>query len=251
MSAATNSAAQRAIFEKHLALFQPDDPYDGFPVDEHPVDWQGWGSAHPFFDQVIEQVKPQIIVEIGTWKGLSAINMANLQKAAGIAGVVLCVDTWLGSSEHIIDPVGSWSSAALRRRNGYPRLFHTFMANVIAAGHRDRIIPIPNTSETVALVLAHYGLSADVIYIDGAHEEGPVRCDIEAYWPLLADDGVMILDDYVTWPGVTAAVDAFVAEHKPAGVVPAEGKFLLSRRPLDIAPWQVADGLFVPLPEAG
>jgi predicted O-methyltransferase YrrM len=230
-------AAQRAVFQRYLDLFQPEDPYEGFPLDEHPTDEQGWGSVHPFFDAAVDIVKPELIVEVGTWKGLSAINMAGLQRAAGVNGVVLCVDTWLGSTEHVVEPKTSWSTASLRRRHGYPQLFYTFMANVIAAGHRDRIIPIPNTSETAAHLLSHYGLKAGVIYIDGAHEEAPVRRDIDAYWPLLADDGIMILDDYISWPGVTAAIDAFVRDHNPPGVVPADGKFLLSRKPILVEPW--------------
>ena len=35
---------------------------------------------------------------------------------------------------------------------------------------------------------------------------------MRAYWPLLADEGAMICDDYGGWIGVTRAVNEFAAE---------------------------------------
>ena len=52
---------------------------------------------------VLERYDPRFIVEVGSWKGLSAIAMAKwLQQrvVAGSAescGLLLCVDTWLGT----------------------------------------------------------------------------------------------------------------------------------------------------------
>ena len=48
-----------------------------------------------------------------------------------------------------------------------------------------------------------------MIYIDAGHEFESVTRDLEMYWELLEEGGAMILDDYITWAGVTKAVDAF------------------------------------------
>jgi hypothetical protein len=42
------------------------------------LDLQGWASTHPIFEKTIETLRPELIVEVGTWKGASAVHMAKL-----------------------------------------------------------------------------------------------------------------------------------------------------------------------------
>ena len=53
-------------------------------------DLTGWGGEHPIFEKLILNLKSQlpIIVEVGTWKGQSAINMANILKKNDIKGKI-------------------------------------------------------------------------------------------------------------------------------------------------------------------
>jgi predicted O-methyltransferase YrrM len=65
-------------------------------------DTQGWSSTGESFNEAIKKLKPKTIIEVGTWKGASAINMAKLTLAEGVRDVeleVICVDTFLGSYE--------------------------------------------------------------------------------------------------------------------------------------------------------
>jgi predicted O-methyltransferase YrrM len=55
------------------------------------------------------------------------------------------------------------------------------------------------------------GLTADFVYIDAAHEYECVMRDIVNSWNSLRDGGILALDDYLKWPGVTKAVDDFAA----------------------------------------
>jgi cephalosporin hydroxylase len=57
-------------------LFGEHDPYKDF----HPMppDMQGWASDRPVFREVLTELKPKFIVEVGTWKGMSAFHMADL-----------------------------------------------------------------------------------------------------------------------------------------------------------------------------
>ena len=96
--------------------------------------------------------------------------------------------------------------------NGYPRLFQTFMANVISSGTSDRIVPLPMTSESAVVVLSRLGLRADIIHIDAAHQYGPALRDLREYWRLLSDKGVIVIDDYGFWGDVTRAVHDFALE---------------------------------------
>jgi len=189
------------------------DPYEGFPLDEWPGDLQGWGSKHRLFGELIRALRPDFIIEVGTWKGGSAIHMADQMEEIGLAGQILCIDTWLGSPWVYVRKDHTYSSLLLR--NGFPQLYYTFASNVIRAGHKDRIVPLAQTSDNAFTVLREFEISAPLIYVDAAHEYEPVKKDVTNYFTLLEDDGVMMGDDYSkeSWPGVVRAVDEFVAEH--------------------------------------
>lgn len=139
---------------------------------------------------------------------------------------ILCVDTWLGAPEHLLRDD---YYASLRMRHGYPQLFHTFMSNVIRSGYRERISPLPQTSENAAVILRRLRIHPDLVYIDAAHEYEPVLRDLEAFVPLLAAGGVVFGDDYPKAPGVVQAAHE-VADRHGLTVMAGDGKFVLLRQ---------------------
>jgi predicted O-methyltransferase YrrM len=162
-------------------------------------DLRGWNSETESFEMAIRETNPKIIIEVGSWKGKSAIHMAKLAPEAKI----LCIDTWLGSREMFGLEVGP--DTEIERLHGWPQLYFTFASNVVRHVGRERICPIPLPSAIAALVLGKIGFEADLIYIDGSHEYEDVLRDIDDYWPLLKSGGVMLLDDF-TFPMVGKAV---------------------------------------------
>jgi hypothetical protein len=185
--------------------------YDGFDLSGFTLDLQGWNSSHPYFDAFINELKPAQIIEIGTWKGASAINMARLSRRYRLDPTLFCVDTWLGSNAVL------WKDPELRglllRKNGLPTLQHQFIANVLLSGLQDTIFPLPMTSICAAELLEMYQVSADLIYIDAGHGEYEVYGDVVNYWKILRPGGVMVGDDYhESWPGVVRAVTRFAAD---------------------------------------
>jgi len=52
----------------------------------------------------------------------------------------------------------------------------------------------------------------DLVYIDGSHDYGPVKSDFELTKALLADDAVVIFDDYDPRYGVHQAVNEIMAD---------------------------------------
>lgn len=188
--------------------------YDGFQYREENIDLQSWGEDHPVFPYCISILKPKLIIEVGSWKGRSAIHMANSLKTNGLKGEILCVDTWLGSPEHWLasGDVQFWYDS-LKISNGYPGLYQTFLNNVISQNLQDFITPLPLPSETAFFVLEKLDVKAELIYIDAGHEYESVYRDIKMYWKLLTENGVMILDDFNSWPGVSKAVYQFAYEN--------------------------------------
>ena len=154
------------------------DPYADFSIEGRSPDTQGWGSQHPVFNAVLRRIRPTIIVEVGTWKGASAIHMADLCKRLGLACEIICVDTWLGSPGIYTRPDDQYY-ASLAHIHGYPSLYYTFLTNVVSAGHADIITPLALPTQLAAEVLHEFGLQADVIYIDAAHDYRSVSADLE------------------------------------------------------------------------
>ena len=181
--------------------------YRGF--EPMPVDLHGWNGNHLFFGKIINQVKPKIIVEVGTWKGQSAINMAKKCKALKLETTIYCIDTWLGATEF-------WCGAKrtrdrdLMQKHGYPQVYYQFLSNVVHCNVKQYIRPLPMPSSIGWRYCKHHRIAPDLIYIDGSHEKGDVIADMNTYWPLLKRGGVMFGDDYHrSWPGVIHDVDRF------------------------------------------
>ncbi len=97
------------------------------------------------------------------------------------------------------------------------------------AGLEDIVTPLPNTSENGAVILTALDIKAQLIFVDAAHEYAPVLRDLEDYWPLLADKGVIVGDDYhPSWPGVVQAAHEF-ARANSLPLFGKQGKFVLQK----------------------
>lgn len=190
-----------------LGIYQLDDVYAGFDHTRYPLDLHGWRSQHPIFAELLARHRPRFIIEVGTWKGGSAIHMAQLTREHCPGARIVCVDTWLGARNFLFpDP---YPDVDLQRVNGWPMVYYQFLANVCHTGTQDVIVPFPTTSLIAARFLAAGGYRFDLIYIDGSHDTQDVFHDLESYLPLLAPGGVIFGDDY-DMPSVRAAVDAFM-----------------------------------------
>lgn len=217
-----------AFAERLVAELHGCDPYDGFPYRDYPFDLQGWGSRSPMFEELVRLVRPRRIIEVGTWKGASAAHLCELMAAEDVAGTVLCVDTWL-DGDSIWRRSPHCSADEFRRiwRYGRPvELYHQFLANMVHLGYHDRVIPFPTTSAKAARWLARNGVRANLIYIDGSHDERDVYLDLVDYWPLLEPGGILCGDDWsAEKPGVEPAVRRFATEQNLVIELRAERKW--------------------------
>lgn len=187
------------------------DPFASFPENLYLEDKQGWSSSvHFFLDQSIEEIRPKIVVEIGVWKGRSAIHMGKKIKALNLDAVIIAVDTWLGSSEHWINPK---YEKDIKSVHGYPNLYFTFMQNIMSEGLQDVVLPMPLDSINAIEVFRSKELMPELIHIDAGHDYKSVMSDLEAWWPQLRPGGIMVGDDYSSkWPQVYKAWNDFFSE---------------------------------------
>ena len=186
-------------------------PYEGFDASQYRLDITGWQSHHPVFEQIIARIKPRRILELGTWKGASAIHMAKVARRFDPLAQVLCVDTWLGSHRVL------WTRPDYRKelalKHGFPQQDFQFLANVALSGLQEAIFPLPMTAYSATDILGLSGVVFDLIYIDAHHDEDEVMRDVSRCYELLRAGGVMFGDDYSpAEPGVIKAVNRFAAD---------------------------------------
>lgn len=171
-----------------------------------PFDAFGWNSTVPEFATVINDLKPNLIVEVGSWFGASARHMVELARAYNPSVEVVCVDTWLGSVEH-------WHNSALVTGKlvfGHPILiYQQFISNVIHAKMENNITPFPIDSINGGHTLKRLGVLADLVYIDAGHEYESVMLDLKIYKDIVRPGGIMLIDDAHYGPIQQAVVEVF------------------------------------------
>jgi hypothetical protein len=197
------TAARDALIAQ---IWRGSDPFAGFPCHLYAIDKQGWRSAHPYLTEAVDLLRPKIVVEIGVWKGASVITMARRMKELRLDGVVVAIDTWLGSVEH-------WRRdryyPSLGLEMGRPQVQRVFMSNILSEQLQDYVLPLPLDSINASLLLRKKAVAIDLLHIDAGHDYDSVATDLKIWWPALRRGGVLIGDDYGTeqWPGVQRAFD--------------------------------------------
>jgi hypothetical protein len=185
--------------------------YNGLNL--YPMDLGGWNGNSEVFGRLVSEIKPTTIIEVGSWKGQSAINMGKAVQRLGLPTKIHCVDTWLGANE-FWTRLSNSTERDLILKNGYPQIYYQFLSNVVHNRLQNVILPFPNTSENGFRYFEYNNVMAEMIYIDASHEEDDVYKDITNYWNLLKTGGVMFGDDYINnWPGVVKSVNRFAEEN--------------------------------------
>jgi len=193
-----------------------ENPYVDFPVGQFGQDLQGWGFESPIFEHIVEKYKPAKMIEVGSWKGASAVRLAELLKTIGKPPEtqLICVDTWLGSDQHWLLRDAPDMFPAMKLKWGRPQLYEQFLANVILNRHTDIIVPFPASASAAAKFMLAKGMIADAIYLDADHSYDEVMADLTSYWKIVRPGGVVFGDDYILgWIGVVRAVHDFADRH--------------------------------------
>jgi len=172
-----SDAVVRTLLDK---LFDGESPYAGFPPNHtaallHPAAARprGWGSTGAVFAELIEAVRPEVIVELGAFLGASALHMAAVSRNLSLSPAILCIDDFRG-----------WPAFRDRfrrdvppQRHGDALLLPQFMSNVVAAAasaaggaeadddavSRPRVLPLPFSTASALRALCEWGVYADLI----------------------------------------------------------------------------------------
>lgn len=166
-----------------------------------------WFSPYhvPILNCLNAGLKPQRVLEVGSWMGASARYFALHSGAAE----VICVDHWDRNK------VENWVPGT-HPEDWMDFMFEHFLANCVHSGTAEKIKPFRSESLLAALSFHEAGDKFDLIYLDAAHKTEAVYADLRAYRTLLRPGGILCGDDYghnhIPGEDVKASVDRYAAE---------------------------------------
>jgi hypothetical protein len=157
---------------------------------------EGWlsdGQARRLYERAAAVPPGGRIVEIGSYRGRSAIVMAN---AVGGAGVELvAIDPHAGNDRGPQEIHGSADEGEADNR--------AFQANLSRAGVVDAVRHVRLPSQEA---LGSLEGPIDLLYVDGAHRLGPATDDIARWGARVRPGGSMLVHDSFSSIGVTLAL---------------------------------------------
>lgn len=152
---------------------------------------QGWFNHGNKILDLVEQHKPKVCVELGSWQGASAIPVARAIRRWG--GTLTCVDTWGGDIEEA---------------HKTPWMMLSCVKNMTLAGVAGNVRLIPTSTQEAA---QYWTEPIDYLYIDADHTYPGVITDLGAWGCHVKRGGLILGDDYGhhSFPGVRAAWDTW------------------------------------------
>jgi predicted O-methyltransferase YrrM len=168
------------------------------------------------------------VLEVGSWEGRSALFWLEYFPQSHVT----CVDTFTGSAEQFA--VGHSADGVETR----------FDRNVSPYAQRTR--KIKARSALALPKLAEEEATFDLMYIDGSHLRNDVMVDSLLAWPMLADGGYIIWDDYYYGNEDRSlakrpqqAIDLFIEWHGRELVVIDVGSQVIATRVANAQPDQI------------
>lgn len=164
---------------------------------------QAWfnNTAKLNWNQLLPQVNPKVILEIGSFEGASTCYL--IEKFCNIRPITIyCIDTWEGGIEH--KEMGM-DMDAVEKRFDYNI---EYASNKVL--HPPTIVKLKGYSDKRLAELLIEGKENffDMVYIDGSHASTDILVDAVLSFKLIKIGGTMIFDDYL-WARGEKNIDCF------------------------------------------
>ncbi|HEV7396638.1 MAG TPA: class I SAM-dependent methyltransferase [Pyrinomonadaceae bacterium] len=136
-----------------------------------------WTGHVPFVMFLIELLEPTIVVELGTYYGVSYCAMCQAVKQLKMGTRLYAVDTWKGDSQS-----GFYDDGVLADLRAYHDPLYGAFSRLL--------------QETFDEAVVHFeDESVDLLHIDGFHTYQEVKRDFETWLPKISKRGVVLFHD--------------------------------------------------------
>jgi hypothetical protein len=144
------------------------------PISDQPSAWFG---HTPFAAWLIATAKPRLLVELGTYTGVSYAAFCDAVTRLGLSTRCFAIDTWQGD-----DQTGNYGEG----------IFETF-----SRFHDSRYSAFSTLLRSTFdhAVSKFEDASIDLLHIDGFHSYEAVKHDFETWRPKLSDQAIVLLHD--------------------------------------------------------
>jgi predicted O-methyltransferase YrrM len=158
-----------------------------------------WVDHMPFAYDIVEAIRPKLVVELGTYNGLSFFSFCQSMVENDIDGLCYAIDTWEGD-EH----TGGYDTSIMDDVRSHAREHYRGMTYLLQMYFNEALPQFEDES-------------IDLLHIDGLHTYEAVKEDFENWYPKVAPGGIILfhdvkarLKDYGAWK----FWDELAAEHE-------------------------------------
>jgi predicted O-methyltransferase YrrM len=203
-------------------IWQGQDPFKFISADLADFDYPHTNIRDGVVEYIINTIKPDFWLELGTMTGGSILKVAQKCQALDLECSFVCVDPFTGDVnmwawEHELAAADKWRF--LKLENGQPTIYDRFRANMNSLGLSSKMVPLVCTS-IVGMKLINrlreenrLSKNPDVIYLDSAHEADETFLELQNCWKTVRDGGVVFGDDW-SWDAVRDDVIRFASTIK-------------------------------------
>ncbi len=141
------------------------------------VEWP-WAGHKQFIYDLIRNLKPKTIVELGTHKGTSFFSMCQAMKDEGLKAQIFAVDTWKGDKQ-----AGIYDESVIEEVKLIQNKYYSNVSSKLLRMTFDEANKLFNDK------------SISLLHIDGLHTYKAVRHDFDTWISKLTDNGIIIFHD--------------------------------------------------------
>ena len=164
-----------------------------------------WIQHAPFGFWIIDTLRPQLLVELGTHRGFSYLIFLQAVKALGLRCSCFAIDTWKGDEQ-----TGFYDNIVLQELHQQHDSLYDDFSELLQATFEDAV----NRFEDGSI---------DLLHIDGRHFYDDVKRDFETWKPKLSDRSVVLFHDtgvlargfgvHRLWEEISCGFPSFVFTH--------------------------------------
>ena len=136
-----------------------------------------WVEHLPFAATLISEVRPNLIVELGTHWGESYFAFCQAVLENGVSALCYAVDTWQGECH-----AGQYDESVFHAVTEYNKTNYSGFSYLLRAKFNDASTQFKDNS-------------IDILHIDGLHTYEAVKNDYETWLPKVKDGGLILFHD--------------------------------------------------------